>query len=92
MPSWNRWKLQAQAPTWALRKSRPGTTKLDMAILGVEAKRALVGLGWKATIAQAAVAAAAANVSGGVTLEKLIMEALQRCPKPVVGDDAVGGA
>ncbi len=57
-------------------------TKLDAAILGTQAKEALVGLGWKPAIAQAASAAASAALGTGATLERLIFEALRRCPKP----------
>ncbi len=56
--------------------------KLDAAILGTQAKEALVGLGWKPAIAQAASAAASAALGTGATLERLIFEALRRCPKP----------
>ncbi len=56
--------------------------KLDAAILGTQAKEALVGLGWKPAMAQAASAAASAALGAGATLERLIFEALRRCPKP----------
>ncbi len=56
-------------------------TKLDAAILGTQAKEALVGLGWKPAIAQAASAAASAALGTDATLERLIFEALRRCPK-----------
>jgi len=58
------------------------SNKLDVAILRTQAKQALVGLGWKSAIAQAAVAAAAATLGDGAPLERLIVEALRRCPRP----------
>src|SRR5882724_4124042 len=57
-------------------------TKLDAAITRTQAKEALVGLGWKPAIAQAAVAAASAGLAAEVKLEPLIFEALRRCPRP----------
>jgi hypothetical protein len=57
-------------------------SKLDVTILRTQAKAALVGLGWKAPIAQAAVAAAAASLGPEAILETLILESLRRCPKP----------
>lgn len=59
-----------------------GTRRLDAAILRTQAKAALTGLGWKPAIARAAVAAAAAAQGEDVTLERLIFEALRRCPTP----------
>jgi hypothetical protein len=56
--------------------------KLDDAIVGTQAKEALIGLGWKASIAQAAVAAARGALGDATTLERLILEALRRCPRP----------
>ena len=56
--------------------------ELDDAIVRSEAKAALTGLGWKPTIAHAAVVAAAAAQNAGVSLERLIFEALRRCPVP----------
>ncbi len=56
-------------------------TKLDLAIVRTQAKAALVGLGWKAAIAGAAIAEAVAAMQGEVvTLERLIFESLRRCP------------
>jgi HNH endonuclease/RuvA, C-terminal domain len=57
-------------------------SELDAAILRTQAKAALTGLGWKPAIADAAVAAAAAAHGAGVSLERLIFEALRRCPSP----------
>jgi hypothetical protein len=69
--------------------ARPGAhvdaaSKLDGAIVRTQAKAALIGLGWKPTIAHAAVAAAAAVLGTELVLERLIVEALQRCPVPRV--------
>jgi Holliday junction resolvasome RuvABC DNA-binding subunit len=55
--------------------------KLDAAIVRTQAKEALIGLGWKLAIAQAAVAAASAALGTEATLEQLIFEALRRCPR-----------
>src|ERR1043166_7813798 len=57
-------------------------SKLDVTILRTQAKAALVGLGWKGSIAQVAVAAAAASLGPEAILETLILESLRRCPKP----------
>jgi hypothetical protein len=59
-----------------------GGSKLDAAIVRAQAKAALTGLGWKPAIAQAAVAGAVEVQGAGVTLERLIFEALRRCPTP----------
>jgi hypothetical protein len=48
-----------------------------------QAKEALVGMGWKPKIAAAAVQAAASALSEDVAIEKLLFEALRRCPRPV---------
>jgi hypothetical protein len=59
-----------------------GASRLDAAILRTQAKAALTGLGWKPAIAHAAVAAAAEAQGDAATLERLIFEALRRCPTP----------
>jgi hypothetical protein len=61
-----------------------GARKLDAAILRTQAKAALTGLGWKPAIAHAAVVAAAEAQGDAATLERLIFEALRRCPTPTV--------
>ncbi len=72
----------AQVGAVANRNAHVGAPiKLDAAILGTQAKEALVSLGWKPAMAQAASAAAAAALGTGATLERLIFEALRRCPK-----------
>jgi len=58
------------------------TAKLDAAIVRTQAKEALIGLGWKPAIAQAAVAAASAVLGTETTLEQLIFEVLRRCRRP----------
>jgi hypothetical protein len=63
-------------------------SKLDIAVLRTQAKEALIGLGWKSAIAQAAVAAASAVLGTQTTLEPLIFEALRRCPQPGTAPDA----
>jgi Holliday junction resolvasome RuvABC DNA-binding subunit len=57
-------------------------SKLNAAVLRTQSKEALVGLGWKPAIATAAVAAASAALGTEVTLDRLIFEALRRCPRP----------
>ena len=59
-----------------------GPSRLDQVTMLVEAKSALVKLGYKRPEAAAAVEAARASVSGDVTLDVLIREALKRCMKP----------
>jgi hypothetical protein len=59
-----------------------GACRLDAEILRTQAKTALTGLGWKPAIAHAAVAAAADAQRDQATLERLIFEALRRCPTP----------
>lgn len=59
-----------------------GPSKLDMAVLRAQTKQALVGMGWKAAIAEAAIAEALAALGPAVPLERLIFEALRRCPRP----------
>ena len=56
--------------------------RLDAAICHSQAKAALVALGWKSAIAGAAVADAAFAQGAELTLERLIFEALRRCPAP----------
>jgi hypothetical protein len=56
--------------------------KLETAIVRTQAKDALVGLGWRPAVAQAAVAAAFATLGAEATLERLIFEALRRCRQP----------
>jgi Holliday junction resolvasome RuvABC DNA-binding subunit len=57
-------------------------SKLDTAILCIQACTALTGLGWKRAIARAAVDAALAAQGPETTLERLIFESLRRCPAP----------
>ena len=57
-------------------------SRLDVAVLRVEARAALTQLGWKPAIAQAAVTAALAAHGTELTLEQLIFESLRRCPAP----------
>jgi hypothetical protein len=57
-------------------------SKLDVVVVRTQAKEALIGLGWKSAIAQAAVVAASASLGAQAALEPLIFEALRRCPQP----------
>jgi hypothetical protein len=59
-----------------------GHSKLDHSVMLVEARTALVGLGFKRPEAAAAIDAASQSVGPTVTLETIIREALRRCPKP----------
>jgi hypothetical protein len=61
------------------------SAKLDTVMIRTQAKEALVGLGWKPAIANAAVAAASAALGTEATLERLIFEALRRCSHPAGG-------
>jgi Holliday junction resolvasome RuvABC DNA-binding subunit len=58
-------------------------SKLDVAVRRAQTKDALIGLGWKPTIAATAVAAAFAALGPQATLEQLIFEALRRCRRPI---------
>jgi hypothetical protein len=57
-------------------------SKLDAAILRTQGKQVLVGLGWKPAIAEAAVREALASLGAEAPLERLVFEALRRCPRP----------
>jgi hypothetical protein len=59
----------------------PMVNALDVAVLHTQTKAALKQLGWKPGVAQAAVAAAATALGEDTTLERLIVEALRRCPQ-----------
>ncbi len=61
-----------------------GPSKLDVAILRAQTRQALVGMGWKTAIAEAAITSALAALGPAVPLERLIFEALRRCPRPTV--------
>lgn len=56
------------------------SAKLDATIVRAQARDALVGLGWKPSIARAAVDEAWSHVGSDAALEPLIREALRRCP------------
>jgi hypothetical protein len=56
--------------------------KLDGTIIRTQAKAALISLGWKPAIAHAAVTAVTAALGTEMALERLIVEALRRCPVP----------
>jgi len=78
---------RANAPTQATAAvtpaARPGAaSKLHGDIVRTQAKTALIGLGWKPAIAHAAVSAAVAVQGTEMALERLIFEALRRCPAP----------
>lgn len=57
-----------------------GAARLSAAVIRVQARDALVGLGWKPAIARAAVDEACAHVDATATIETVIREALRRCP------------
>jgi hypothetical protein len=56
------------------------SAKLDPTIVRAQARDALVGLGWKPSIARAAVDEAWSHVESDAAVEPLIREALRRCP------------
>lgn len=56
-------------------------SKLDAVVLRTQTKEALIGLGWKTAIANAAAASAFAAGGAEATLERLIFHALRRCPQ-----------
>jgi hypothetical protein len=60
----------------------------DDAAKRTQARDALVGLGWKPTIARTAVDEALAQIGADPPLEELIREALRRCPRPTVASSA----
>jgi hypothetical protein len=72
----------ASAESRAAEPEASGPSKLDAVIVRAQTKAALVSLGWTPSIATAAVATAAAALGAGVPLERLIREALRRCPMP----------
>jgi hypothetical protein len=57
-------------------------SKLQAAIVRAQVKSALVGLGWKPATAAPAVAAAIAALGPDAPIERLIFDALRRCPQP----------
>jgi hypothetical protein len=63
-----------------VRAGRRGSSRLDDATARVQAKTALVTMGWTAAIARAAVDAAIVAHGEDVPLTRLIIESLRRCP------------
>jgi hypothetical protein len=68
----------------------PASASLRSAVVRTQAKEALTGLGWRPTIAVAAVKAAAEAIGEALeddvgdedaALRRLIVEALRRCPR-----------
>ena len=81
------WKQRAhvgpnERPDEDKSEERAGARFGDAA-MRTQARDALVGLGWRAGIARAAVDEACAHVGVGVRIEELIAEALRRCPRPL---------
>ncbi len=66
------------------RDGRPAgsSAALDTTIVRIQARDALVSLGWKQSIARAAVDEAWSHVGPAAAVEILIREALRRCPRP----------
>jgi len=58
------------------------SSSLDHAIARVEARTALVTMGWKPAIARAALDAAASHVGPDAPLEVWVRTALRHCPLP----------
>jgi hypothetical protein len=73
---------EAAAKPKRQKRSATEASELDAAIVRAQTKDALVSLGWTPAIATAAVSAAAATFAGDLSLERLIREALRRCPVP----------
>jgi len=73
-------KQQLPEPWYRANAPTQAPAKLDAAIVRTPTKDALVGLGWKPAIAAAAAAAA---LGADATLERLIFEALRRCPQRI---------
>jgi Holliday junction resolvasome RuvABC DNA-binding subunit len=67
------------APTWARSTAADPERHRK---LRTQAKEALIGLGWKPAIANAAAASAFAALGAETTLERLIFDALRRCRPP----------
>jgi hypothetical protein len=72
----------AARPTTSEPTAATASSKLDAAIVRAQTKDALISLGWRPSIAVAAVAAAASTLGDEVAIERLIREALRRCPMP----------
>lgn len=76
---------RADASTAPTQRAHVGAPTVDPTSVRAEAKDALVGLGWNPTSARAAVDAALDELGPDTRLDRLIFEALRRCPKPVRG-------
>jgi hypothetical protein len=72
--------VDAEAPITAA-PPRGLESSFAVTAMRVQARDALVALGWKPVIARGAVEEASAHVGTGVALEVLIAEALRRCLK-----------
>ncbi len=82
--------VRARVGTNASQPRSPRTSEVPSAasrfghaVMQAQARDALVGLGWKAGIARAAVEEASIDVGADVQIEQLIAEALRRCPRPL---------
>lgn len=81
--AWRRHRAQRDARSSAsAARTREGPNELMAVMSGEECERALVGLGWKSPIARAATTAALDSLGARAPLERLIAEALRRCPRP----------
>jgi hypothetical protein len=56
---------------------------MSIAVRRAQTKDALRGLGWRGAVVHAAVEAACAALGPEAPLERLLVEALRRCPRPV---------
>ncbi len=72
-----------RATSVAHRADAADVTRLVPVAMRIQARDALVGLGWKVSIAGAAVEEAVARVGSDATIDVLIREALRRCPRPL---------
>ena len=63
-------------------RERSRQSTFDAAAMRVQARDALVALGWKPAIARSAVDEAASHVGRDAPIEQLVRESLRRCPRP----------
>jgi len=74
----------AQTSTVSAPPPTRTTSAFDVVAARAQVRDALVRLGWKPSIARAAVDQAMSHVGSGASLDVLVREALRRCPRPGV--------
>lgn len=80
----NKLSIRGEAPDQLVFQRR-AASQYDHVSVVVQAKSALVNLGFKASIATAAIAAATTELGTNVTLEPFIRAALRHCPRGIAG-------